>query len=73
MNDRWREIGDPQTAFLQTEGELRLKTRPQRRNAILRPTRSESQSASEDLSSLSRPPMREAGHTSGIRETIQSP
>ena len=73
MNDRWREVGDRQTAFLQAQGELCLKARPQRKNAAARPTRSESQSTGEDSQTLSRLPAREARRPSGSPKTIQSP
>ena len=73
MSDRRREVGDPQTAFIQAQGELCLKARPQRKNAITRPTRSESQSAGEGTQPLSRRPMHEARRASGSPKTIQSP
>jgi hypothetical protein len=62
-----------QTALIQAPGELCLKARPQRKNAAARPTRSESQSAGEDIQPLSRHPLREARHTPDIPKTIQSP
>jgi hypothetical protein len=46
-----------QTAFLQAGGELCLKARPQRKNAVARPTRSELQSAGQDSQPISRHPM----------------
>jgi hypothetical protein len=73
MSDRWREVRDPQTAFIQAEGKLRLKACPQRKNAPATATRSESQSAGEGTQPISRPPTREAHHTSGSPKTIQSP
>jgi hypothetical protein len=73
MNDRWREVVDPQTALIQAEGELRPKARSQPQNIPAMPARSESQSTNEDIQSLSRPSMREARHASGSPKNIQSP
>jgi hypothetical protein len=46
-----------QIAFLQAEGEICPKERPQRNNAVARPTRSELQSAGQDSQPISRHPM----------------
>jgi len=73
MNDRWREIGNPQTAFIQAEGELRPKASSQPQNAPAMPARSESQSTNEDIQPLSRPSMGQARHASGRPKNIQSP
>jgi hypothetical protein len=73
MNDGWQEVVDPQTAFIQVEGELRLKARSQPKNVPAMPARSESQSTNKYTQPLSRPPMREACYASGNPKTIQSP
>ena len=62
-----------QTAFLQAEGELCLKARPQRKNAAARPTQLELQNTGGDTGPSSGPPTSRTCHASDSPKTIQSP
>jgi hypothetical protein len=73
MNDRWRDVGDPQTAFMEAKGELRLKARLQPQNVPPKPARSNSPSTIEDTQPQSCPHGREGGQASASPKTIQSP
>ena len=70
MNDQGRGIDDPQTAFLQAEGELRLNGAPNPKA----PLRSSSYKVPPEMPGFhSGAPMCSVGHTSGSPKTIQSP
>jgi hypothetical protein len=73
MSDRWRDVGDPQAAFMQAKGELRLKARLQPQNVPQKRARSDSPSTIEDTQRQYCPHGREGGQASASPKTIQSP
>src|SRR5713226_10631607 len=73
MNDRWREVGDPQTVIIQTDGELCPKARPQRKNAAAVPAQLKLQSTGGYTRHSSGPLTFRVCHASDSPKTIQSP
>jgi hypothetical protein len=73
MNDQGRKIDDPQTAFLRTEGELRLNGAPNPKAPPRCACKSNYKAPADTPGSHSGTLTRAVGHASGSPKTIQSP